>query len=192
MNLIRNEEFEPNKSSPRIRLKRQMRARRIRGEKGGQLMELPPSLILLLIVIFFPMLDLLYYGFAFCGAWYLHNLEARAVSVSQPPPGQPTGVAFLVTDQFPELTYRENQFINGYLGQLLGLQDRLCQVTQYPDANNPAVVGSSLLNSIFHVKALIALPIPYFANIPALNSVNGAGIDFGYSTTVVQEEKGLN
>lgn len=169
-----------------LRLRLNLRAKRARNTRGGQLAESGPALFILLVAIFFPMVDLLYYGFAFGAAWYLNQLEARAVSVSPPPFGPNATFDGRI---IPEVQSKEAEFINGGLGRFLKLQDLLCQVRQLPDPTNPAVVGSSVVTNQFFVQAMIWLPIPYFAGIPALN---GNGTVFTYTTTVLQEERGLN
>lgn len=188
---------DPGQSySLRSRLHRQIRAGRLRSEKGGQITELPPALFILLILIFFPLVDLLYYCFAYGATWYLHQLELRAVTVSVPPAGQPLGLAGPFDGRvLPELQTKETQFLNSGLGSFLQMRPadvRQCLVTQYPDPNNPAVVGTSVLTNQFRVKAMLYIPIPMFQNIPALNSLNRGNIDFSYSSTALQEERGLN
>ena len=192
---VRPKEVPAQSYSLRSRLHKRIRARRLRSEKGGQITELPPALFLLLIVIFFPLVDLLYYCFAYGATWYLHQLELRAVTVSVPPAGQPAGPPGFDGHQIAELQTKETEFLNSGLGCFLQMrpQDVLeCQVVQYPDANNPAVVGSSVLTNRFRVKAMIYIPLPMFQNIPALDSIHRGNIDFSYSSTALQEERGLN
>jgi len=159
---------------------------KVRGRCGQQIAEAGPAFFILLICILFPMLDLLYYGFAFGAAWYLHQLEARAVSVSQPPFPPPSTFEGHV---IPELAAKEDIFVHSGIGQFIKITDLFCQVQQIPDPTNPAVVGSSILTNQFFIQAMVPLPIPYFVNIP---SINGTGTVFTYSSTVLQEEKGLN
>jgi hypothetical protein len=173
--------------SPRSRLSQRANTRRFRGQRGGQIAEFGPALLILLVVMFFPMIDLLYYGFAYGAAWYLHQLEVRAVSVSQPPFGP--NQTFDGRSFIPELAAKETAFLQSGLGKFLQIQDVFCQVTQLPDPANPAVVGNSVLTNQFFVQAMIVIPIPYFAGAPALN---GGGAVFTYTTSVLQEEKGLN
>jgi hypothetical protein len=192
---VRAKEDPGQSYSLRSRLHRQIRARRLRSDKGGQIAELPPALFLLLIVIFFPLVDLLYYCFAYGCTWYLHQLELRAVSVSVPPAGQPAGLPGFDGHQIQELQSKETEFLNSGLGAFLQMHpaDVLeCQVVQYPDPNNPTVVGTSVLTNRFRVRAMIYIPLPMFNNIPALDSLNRGNINFSYSSTTLQEERGLN
>src|ERR1700683_567296 len=54
--------------------------------KGSQMAELPPALIILFFVIFFPLLDLLYMCVAIGAGWYLNQIELREVACQIPPP----------------------------------------------------------------------------------------------------------
>ena len=172
--------------SARSRLGVRFVSRHLRSQRGGQIAESGPALFILFVVIFIPMVDFLYYGFAYGAAWYLHQLEARAVAVSQPPFGPNTTFDGRI---IPEVQAKETGFLNSTLGQFIKVQDLFCQVQQLPDPTNAAVVGSSILTNQFFVQAILWLPIPYFANVPALN---GNGTIFTYTTSVLQEEKGLN
>lgn len=52
-----------------------------RKQRGGaQIAELAPSLLILLLVILFPMLDIIYLGIGFCSGWYLNQMTTRALS----------------------------------------------------------------------------------------------------------------
>lgn len=161
--------------------------RKLRRRSGSAIAEAGPALMVLILVTFIPMIDLLYYAFGYGAAFYLHQLEARAVSVSQLPVGP--------NSQFPgeslsEVSGKKNAFINSGLGRFLHLSETQCLVQTLPDPNNSTVVGTSVLTNQFHVQGLLFLPsLKGFNNIPALN---GQGITFSFSTAVLQEEKGLN
>src|SRR5271168_2120678 len=56
----------------------------LRQSGGGQIAELGPALFLLLIVIIFPMFDMVYLGGAWASGWYLNQTESREVASTVP------------------------------------------------------------------------------------------------------------
>ncbi|MBN8659948.1 MAG: hypothetical protein LCH63_04290 [Candidatus Melainabacteria bacterium] len=59
-----------------------MRVKRKR--RGSQIAELAPSLVILLLVVLFPMLDIMYLGIGYAGGWYLNQMTARALATTEP------------------------------------------------------------------------------------------------------------
>jgi len=129
------------------------------------------------------MLDLVRLGLAYGAGWYLNQLEARAVAVSQPPLAAPYPTTFngLI---IPEVQTKETAFMK-VIGKAIGLQDTNCSVTQQPDPNNPTVVGSATVTNTISVA-------PYFLDHLYLNVQGIDAFSFKYTTTEVQEERGLN
>jgi len=58
--------------------------RKMRKAGGSQIAELAPSLIILLLVILFPMIDIIYLGVGYCSGMYLNQMTTRACSTSKP------------------------------------------------------------------------------------------------------------
>jgi len=59
-----------------------MKARR--KSTGGQIAELAPALLILLIIILFPMLDIIYLALGYCAGWYLNHTTVRACATVPP------------------------------------------------------------------------------------------------------------
>lgn len=55
-----------------------------RRQRGSAITETGPALLFFFLLVFFPLLDVLYMGCGFGFAWLLHNEELREVSVSKP------------------------------------------------------------------------------------------------------------
>ena len=51
---------------------------------GSQMAELAPALMILLLVILFPMIDIIYLSVGYCSGWYLNQMTTRACSISRP------------------------------------------------------------------------------------------------------------
>jgi hypothetical protein len=58
--------------------------RKIRRQSGSAITETGPALLFFFMLVFFPLLDVLYMVCGFGFAWFLHNEELREVSVSRP------------------------------------------------------------------------------------------------------------
>jgi hypothetical protein len=158
--------------------------RRTRSQLGGQIAELGPALFLLLIVMFFPLLDLIRLGLAFGAGWYLNQIEARAVAVSPPPLGGPGGPfnGLMIN----EVQVKENAFMQ-VLGPAFGLQDLSCQVTQAADPApaDPTIVTKATVTNVISVAPYLL--DQWYLNVQGVNAFN-----FTYTTTETQEERGLN
>lgn len=54
---------------------------RRRRTSGSAIMETGPALYVFLLLIFFPMVDLLFMGVDFCGSWYMNHLVVRELAL---------------------------------------------------------------------------------------------------------------
>jgi hypothetical protein len=57
--------------------------KKLRKRTGSAIAETGPALFVLLVMIFFPMLDLLAMGMQFCCSWYLNHEASHELSVSK-------------------------------------------------------------------------------------------------------------
>jgi hypothetical protein len=184
---------------------------KIRKNYGGQIAEFGPAIFILLVVIVFPMVDLVYLGAAWASGWYLNQIEAREVASSVPDPANPLGFNSSGSPPGTNVTallgssvsqpYSDVQAKYAYWSSC-GLS-RFCNGNQtqlwiyYAGTPNtysasPAQICSySTTTSIIEVRPLVVVPwfdviVP--GGVPGLSK----NISFAYSTTQVQEEKGLN
>lgn len=58
---------------------------RRRRASGSAIMETGPALYVFLLLILFPMMDLLFIGVDFCGAWYLNHSVTRELALRKKP-----------------------------------------------------------------------------------------------------------
>jgi len=152
--------------------------------KGSTIAELPPALILLLIVMFFPMINLLWLGVGYGAGMYLNMIEAREI-VCHPPIEANGPSGNFVT---PNYTVIQSQNWNGYMG--VAEVPPSPQVAQFPSAINPVLVGQSTVKTTVTIKPF--LKMLYFAKLPFLSKIPGLGkpLTCIYYSTVVQEEQG--
>ena len=61
-----------------------IRKRQAHSKVGSNIAELPPALILLLMMAFFPFMNFLYLCVAFGAGWYLNVIEARQIACMPP------------------------------------------------------------------------------------------------------------
>lgn len=58
---------------------------RRRRQSGSAILETGPALYVFLLLILFPMVDLLFIGVNFCGAWYLNHAVTRELALRRRP-----------------------------------------------------------------------------------------------------------
>ncbi len=145
-----------------------------RRTKGSAITETGPALFLLLIVILFPLIDLLYMGVAFAIVWYLNHLEVRELSVRIP--------AECVT----ALTNVDQIFTSTGFGTFIGLtMPRI----QHPLPGSATYSGTPRMVTCTTVATVDPLlTIPFFTGIPGLNQT----CTFQVTSTRLQEEEGIN
>lgn len=149
-------------------------ANRYRRKRGAAIAETGPALFLLLIIIFFPMLDLLEMGAAYVFASIYHDYVTREIAIRTPEAGGNAAAKEKVNAEF-----RGSGFFS-----FLKMQNndmRVDEVKYLPDMSNPTQVE---VTTTVTVRPFII--IPFFANVPGM----GAPVDYKHTSQRPQEEKG--
>ncbi len=158
-------------------------------QKGSQIAELPPALILLFFVFLFPLINLFYIFSAFAAGWYLNSIELREVACSLPSSILPLP-ANPPDQQFHNLHGILPQSVN-WNGMFGVTEDSNSpQVAQFPPVGNPNIVATSIVKTTVNIKPLIAFQnvgtILPLGNVPGL----GKPFTFTYTGQIEQEEPG--
>jgi hypothetical protein len=185
----------------------------LRNERGGQIAELGPALFIICILIFIPVMDLVYMCGAYASGWYLNQVEAREVASTlpdtannplgtAPPPGNwPPGtkITSLVngaaSQPYIDINTKLTTWTNSGMAIFCGGQQQNIWV-YYDGVNNPnpppaQICDFSITTTDIRVKPFI--PVPWFTQVFP-GGVPGLSVDWvnRYSTRLTQEEKGLN
>jgi hypothetical protein len=184
----------------------------LRKNTGGQIAELGPALFIICILIFIPVMDLVYMAGAYASGWYLNQLEAREVAStlpdtggnplgSNPPPAWPPGtnVTALVNGATSQPYVDINAKLTTWLASGIAI---FCRGQQqniwvyYDGVANPTpppaqICDFSITTCDIQVRPFI--PVPWFTQVFP-GGVPGLSVDWinRYSTRSTQEEKGLN
>lgn len=153
-----------------------------RRSRGSAITEAGPALFLLLIIIFFPLLDFLEMGAAYIFSSIFHDYMIRELAVSAPPGA--TDSAIQTKDQaITKITqnFKDSTFYNFLKMTPSDLQ--VNNVQYLPDSNNPSVVQCT---TTCRVQPFIS--IPWWGTCPGLN----APVSFTQTSQRPQEEKGRN
>lgn len=139
---------------------------------GSAITETGPALFLLLLVILFPLIDLLYMGLAFGLVWYLNHLEVRELAVRIP------------AESAQVLTDIDTLYTSTGFGKFIGLT---VPRIQHPGG---AVYGGNPLT----VTCTTVATINPFLNIPFVIPVSGLNqpATFRVTSSRLQEEEGKN
>lgn len=160
-----------------------MTNRRLRARKGQTTSEIGPALLILLIIVFFPMLDLLYLGLAYACGWYENHLAVRECACRLP---TMSGTAeTMAANQFNGSTLR------GFIRATV-VNNAPSYTVNGAGANPPFTAAQAAQGITVRVTSLIRvksfLSIPFFSSIPGM----GQDITFQYTAERPQEETGLN
>lgn len=145
-----------------------------RSGRGSAITETGPALFLLLIIIFFPMLDLLEMGAGYVFASIFHDYVTREIAIRKPEPGGNQAAITKTTTEFKASGFYS--FLKMQDGDL-----KIDQVKYLPDVSNPQQVE---VTTTVRVRPFIS--IPFFTGVPGM----GAPVDFKHSSQRPQEEKG--
>ena len=164
------------------------RRRRFRNRKGSSIAEFAPAMYFLLLVAFFPMLDLVGLIASYCDCQYLHFTLVRQAGLencltldnSTTPPTPVANTAFL-TD--PNGAFRG--LITGWYNGLGHFTTRsLNDITVGASINT--TLGTSTLKYITITTSVVCnplVPIPFFYDVPGFNKP----VTFNLSGTTVIE-----
>lgn len=144
-----------------------MDARRRRSRrKGSAITEFAPALFLFLIVIFFPMLDMLGAAAAYCMGWYENFMACRELTVRK---------SNETTQVFTEV---EANFNSTGFAKFIGLQNLKNTATYTPVTNGVGYVCCTTT-----LDAMPFISIPWFGVAPGLN----APMNFTFTSTRPRE-----
>ncbi len=143
-----------------------------RNNNGSAITETGPALFLLLIIILFPLIDLIYMGLAFGIVWYLNHLEVRELALRVP------------SESTQVLTDIDRLFVNQGLGRFVGMT--------FPNISHPG--GAQRGGTPVMVTCTTNVTVLPFMSIPFLFPVSGinAPVNFVVTSTRLQEEEGIN
>lgn len=155
--------------------------KRHRGRKGSAITEFGPALFFLFVLVFFPLIDVLYLACGYGFAWYLHSYEIRELSVRPPVAGNATTVLGQVDDDFLKSSPG--------LAKFLGIEssNKATTITHAAPVYTPeaaGVRGEVRLTTNILVKPF--LYIPFFPNVPGVS----ASMPFTFTSSKPQEENG--
>lgn len=152
-------------------------SKKSRGKRGSAIAEFGPSLLLLLVLTLFPMINLLYLGGAYSMAWVGHRNALREFSVHAPN----------ATGQAQARNKATTEFQNTGMAAFLGLgPGNMNHVPTYlPDATNPETVR---VTTTANIRSFFFLPYGILRTIPGL----GSPLAVRFVTERPQEEKGRN
>jgi len=154
-----------------------------RGKRGSAIAEMGPALFVLLVIIFFPMIDLMEVGAGYMMAQSFHDSMLRAIAVSQPTGGTQDPS---IQTQATAISNVTNSFAGSGFASFLHVQAtdlQVTNVTYLPSAANPTTVQVST-----SVSVAPFISIPYFSPVPGLN----APVIFTSTSQRPQEELGKN
>ncbi len=162
-----------------------MKRRRRRSQFGsGQIAELGPALWIILVMVFFPMLDLMYMGMAFGSGWFLNHMVTRAVVVTDPTNASAVSSA---------INGATTAWQSSVLAQFIGVVGTPTSTPAwFPDPINAADT-----NGICQITTQVTCkPFMDMRGVPIINAFNipgcTANVTFLYRDRRPQEEKGIN
>lgn len=147
---------------------------RPRRKRGSAVAETGPALFVLILLIFFPLIDLMGMAANYCFALLLHNAELREVALRRP----------VTSEANAAITRVDNEFFGTTFANFLKLTSS--DVTHsgptwvtHPDNSMTVELQTNVVCEPF-------LRIPMFGNVPGIN----AEFPFRFTTTRPQEELG--
>ena len=131
-----------------------------RSKKGSAITEFGPSLFLFIIVIFFPLLDMLGMAAVYCTCWYANFMCTRELSVRR-------------EGDRPEVVKEVNKAFDGTgFARFIGIDnidDDMKHEVSYQDKGANGEQATVTCNTTVKAKPFINVPIP-FVQAPGLNS----------------------
>ncbi len=145
-----------------------------RQNNGSAITETAPAIFILFIMILFPLIDLMYMGFAYSIIWYLNHLEVRELALRVP----------AETNQ--ALNEVDTQFLGVGMAKFVGLTP--AQI-QHP-LPNKAVRSGTPENVTLTTRATVQpfLSLPFIMPVAGINQA----VIFTVTSNRLQEEQGKN
>ncbi|MBX9685615.1 MAG: hypothetical protein K2X27_02870 [Candidatus Obscuribacterales bacterium] len=154
-----------------------------RSATGSAITETGPALFLLIVLIFFPMLDLISLGAGYIMSGIYHDYMIRELALSAPP-GSGADSSIQSKDKAIQKINKDFETSSFFNFLRMSPGDASVVSVQYlPDDTNPTTVQCK-------TRCVIQpfISIPWWTNLPGLN----APINFEMETQRPQEEKGRN
>ncbi len=141
---------------------------------GSAISETAPALFILLIMILFPLIDLMYMGLAYSIVWYLNHLEVRELAVREP------------AETAQVLTEVDNQFLGVGMAKFIGIQPG---EIKHPLPNQAVRAGNP--ETVTCTTTAVVRP---FLSLPFIMPVAGINqpVVFTVTSNRLQEELGKN
>jgi hypothetical protein len=172
----------------------------LHNKTGSTIAELPPSLLLLLIIVFFPLLNLIYLFVAYCAGWYLNQIEARQISFQAPLVGvtgnQSTSSGITTTtysnssacypNNSAQTALSQSQNWNSFMGVTEAADSP--QVIYMPIVVNGVAqsqAGQAQVTTNVSIKPFLSQTPPWLPNVPGLTGP----FNCSYTDTIFQEEQ---
>jgi len=147
----------------------QKRSKR-RNERGQAIAETGPAIFILFIVILFPLIDMLYMGFAYAVVWYMNYLEVRELAVRVP------------AETTQAISDVDSYYLTTSFGKFVGLSPNSIQ-HQTARSGDPTIVSCT---TTAQVRPFLTLP--FLIPVAGINQ----SVTFSVTSTRLQEELGLD
>ena len=167
---------------------------RTRNDRGSQLAEFGPAIIVVLLLGMVPAIDLIFLGVGFSSAWYLNQAEAREAANNMPPSngGKPPRSYYKsngdIATYFPPVYSLETAFLNNQILKFLGADETECVLTQSNTDGSFSGWGVTLVEvtSTIEIRPIADGVLKKLATIPGLNTP----VVFKFYTRQRQEDQG--
>ncbi len=145
-----------------------------RKRSGSAIAETGPALFILLIMILFPLIDLMYMGVAYSIVYYLNHLETRELSVR------------LAAETDLVLQEVDNNYVTTGFGKFVGLS--------LPRISHPLPGKATRQGDPILVTCTTVATVDPFLNLPFIMPVSGINspATFTVTSSRLQEELGEN
>ena len=167
--------------------------KRVRNQ-GSALTEMGPALFVLLILIFFPMLNLIQIGAAYALANTYHQHIIREIAFRRPEQ-KDTAIAAVNREIDANGLYQFIRVTNKTVDQVEFLDRTGTPINApLPPVDDVSSAANDLRNSIAKVRVTTTMTIAPYFTIPFFQSIPGisAPVPFRVQTDKPQDEKGVN
>ena len=164
-----------------------------RKPEGSAITEMGPALFILLILIFFPMMNLIQIGAAYALANTYHQYISREIAFKRPELSS-AAISKVNTEVDANSLFQFVRIVGRTVDSVQFLDKNGAVVSGLPAAGDTSDAARATRNSIAQVRVQTTMTvspyitIPFFASIPGL----GAPVPFRVSSDRPQDEKGLN
>jgi hypothetical protein len=166
-----------------------MLSTRCHKQRGSQIVELPPALLLLFFVLLFPFINMLYLICSFAAGWYLNSMELRQVACHTP--------SSIGLTNPPDQAYHHVDLSALGLSaiNLFGVSEDIIspEVAQFPPiapGSNPNLVDRSRVRTTINIAPIVKMQ--NVGSLLPMGEVPGLGkpFTFVYNGEIQQEDQG--